>query len=486
MLNGYAALAPARRPAVPLDAEPKPEPGPAEAPSGPASAPDDWPCYRADAWRSGSTAAAVGTDLAVRWTAMLGGRRDGRFAADWKENPYVRGPVTPPVVAGGRVLVAQPDRHCVVALDAASGEVQWTFTANGRIDSPPTVWRGLCLFGTRSGWVYALRASDGRRVWRLRVGPTEERIVSFGQLESSWPVAGSVLVSGDTAYVAGGRQPLADGGVRVLALDPATGQVRWQHRIDSLPIKNWYGGAGLEFDGFDLLVAEAAKPSPDAPTPAAAAEGGPDFVTLSRWRMDPKTGEAEVVHRRGFAYYRTAGGGVMAPRGLWTYGPRMDYIPSGPRPGRPDYVRTMPRPLMVFRESTLVASSDDKQRLFRKDFTPKAAAEFNDTWFNQRHVPRGSRKGDKSRADRLAHGAAWTVEAFDGGGKGQGVAALVLVGPTVFAAGRTGGLRAYALADGRRLAERDLPPPVWDGMAAARGALYVSTADGRVLCLGPK
>ncbi len=486
MLNGYAALAAARRPPLPLDAEPTPESGPAEAPSGPASAPDDWPCYRADAWRSGGTAVSVGAGLAVRWTATLGDRRDGPFAADWKENPYVRGPVTPPVVSQGRVLVAQPDRHCVVALDARTGEVQWTFTANGRIDSPPTVWRGLCLFGTRSGWVYAVRAADGRPVWRLRVAPHEERIVSFGQLESPWPVAGSVLVVGDTAYVAGGRQPLADGGVRVLALDPATGRVRWRHCIDSLPITNWYGGAGLEFDGFDLLVAEAAKPTPDAAAPSAPAEGGPDFVTLSRWRMDPKTGRAEVVHHRGFGYYRTAGGGVVAPRGLWTYGPRMDYIPSGPRPGRPDYVRTTPRPLMVFRGSTLVASSDDKRRLFRKDFTPKAAAEFDDVWFNQRHVPRGSRKGDKSRADRLAHGAAWTVQAFEGGGKGQGVAALVLAGPTVFAAGRTGGLRAYAVADGRRLAERDLPPPVWDGMAAARGALYVSTADGRVLCLDPK
>jgi hypothetical protein len=40
--------------------------------------------------------------------------------------------------------------------------------------------------------------------------------------------------------------------------------------------------------------------------------------------------------------------------------------------------------------------------------------------------------------------------------------------------------------DGRKLAEYKLDsPPVFDGMAAAAGQLYVSTLDGRVTCMGP-
>jgi outer membrane protein assembly factor BamB len=504
MLNGYVALAPAAEPPPPDGpAEPAPEAGPAagdaSASAAPAPGPADWPCYRADAWRSGATEAAVPANVQVRWTATLGDWPEGAFQADFKDDLYVRGPITQPVVAGGTVLVAQPDRHRVVALDAGTGAVRWDFIANGRVDTPPSVWRGLCLFGTRSGWVYALRMADGRPAWRLRIAPNEDRIVSFGQLESPWPVPGSVLVVGDTAYVAGGRQPLADGGLRVMALDPATGRVRWQTRIDKLPHKGFYDGTGLEFDGFDLLVAEAVKPVPAVPAgpagapvaaaiaaPAAPAGDGPDFITLSRWRMDPKTGEHEVAWKQGFAYYRTAGGGVMAPRGIWTYGPRMEYISSGPKPGNPDFVRITPRPLMVFRGGTLVASTDDKQRLFRRDFTPQTAAEFDDVWYNQRAVPRGAKEGDKNRAERLAHGAAWTAPAFAPGEKGQGVAALVWAGEAVFAAGKTGGLAAFAAADGRGLASHDLPPPVWDGMAAAGGLLYVSTTDGRVICLGGK
>ena len=535
MLNGYAALAPAStEPPLPEAAAPVAEKGPAisgqpslavtlsraEGPSegsrradgptatatarpfaGPSGAaqgdnqgalPDDsqndWPCYRGDAWRSAATAADVPAELAVRWTATLGDWPEGPLVADWKDDLYVRGPVTPPVIAGGLVIVAQPDRHRVAALDARTGQPRWTFVANGRIDSAPTVWRDRCLFGTRSGWVYALRLADGQLAWRLRVAPTEDRIVSFGQLESPWPVPGSVLVLGDTAYVAGGRQPLADGGLRVLALDPADGTVRWQTRIDTLPYKNYYGGTGLEFDGFDLLVAESAKPQADAADKPLAPAALPDFVTLSRWRMDPRTGAAEVVQESGFGYYRAGTGGVIAPRSSWTYGPRMDYTSSGPNPGKPDFVRVKPRPLVAFRDSMVISSSDDKQQLFRRDFTPAGAAAFNDAWYNQRTVPRGAstKPGDRSRSQRLAAGAAWTVEAFEGGVEGQGVAALVLAGKTVFAAGKQGGLCIYAAADGRRLGRCDLPPPVWDGMAAAGGMLYVSTADGRVMCLGGK
>jgi hypothetical protein len=81
--------------------------------------------------------------------------------------------------------------------------------------------------------------------------------------------------------------------------------------------------------------------------------------------------------------------------------------------------------------------------------------------------------------------------------------ALVLAGTRVFAAGppdveaaapdpwaafdgKLGGeLWAFAAADGKKLNALKLgAPPVFDGMAAARGRLYLSTADGKVSCFG--
>ena len=54
--------------------------------------------------------------------------------------------------------------------------------------------------------------------------------------------------------------------------------------------------------------------------------------------------------------------------------------------------------------------------------------------------------------------------------------------------GREGGfLQTVCTATGEMLAELHLDsPPVWDGMAAANGRLFLSTKDGSVLCLGGK
>jgi len=52
--------------------------------------------------------------------------------------------------------------------------------------------------------------------------------------------------------------------------------------------------------------------------------------------------------------------------------------------------------------------------------------------------------------------------------------------------GRLGGmLWVFSSDKGEKLAEHELDsPPVFDGMAAAGGRLYVSTRAGEVICLG--
>jgi len=219
-LNGFNALAPASptRP-VPADitAKGRLEKGPAYG-TGAAAPPirnpkseirnrDDWPTYRHDAARSGVAATAVPTKVKPAWQADLGGR------------------LTAPVAAGGRVFVAQVDTHTVHALDAATGTRAWSYTAGGRIDSPPTIHQGLVLFGSADGYVTCLRAADGALVWRFRAAPEDRRVVAYDQVESVWPVPGSVLVEDGVAWVAAGRSSFLDGGIFVYRLDPATGRM---------------------------------------------------------------------------------------------------------------------------------------------------------------------------------------------------------------------------------------------------------------------
>lgn len=307
MLRGYMALGNTPRPAaeeLPLLRRGAPPPATARV----ETRPEDWPAYRHDAYRSGSTPSALRDgELRTAWRTPVARPAEGPLAAEWKASPFIEGTLTPPVAAGGVVVVAAPHEHRVLALDAATGRLKWSFTAGGRVDTPPTIAEGLCLFGAHDGWVYAVGLADGALAWRYRAAPQESRIMAYGQLESPWPVAGSVLVAEGIAYAAAGRHPLCDGGVRVVALKAATGDLVWEKKLDEFNLKNWYGQAlatkkkvGLDFEPVDLLVKDG------------------DRVSLSRWRFDARTG----AHALDIASAEYQAPGVAVPRGLWGYGIR--------------------------------------------------------------------------------------------------------------------------------------------------------------------
>jgi hypothetical protein len=136
----------------------------------------------------------------------------------------LRAPISSPVVAGRRVFVAEIDAHTLHALDSDSGRGLWSFIAGGRIDSPPTIHGERAVFGCADGYVYCLRVSDGRLAWRYRAAPEDRLIVAYGQLESAWPVHGSVLVREDVVYAVAGRSSFLDGGMSLHRIDIATGK----------------------------------------------------------------------------------------------------------------------------------------------------------------------------------------------------------------------------------------------------------------------
>ena len=115
---------------------------------------EDWPTYRHDFERSGALTQTIEGDVSENWNIKLGGQ------------------LTPPVIADGRLYVAQTDQHTLHALSAESGEAEWSYTIGARIDSPPTIVGERVLFGGADGYVYCLRARDGALAWRYRAAPT--------------------------------------------------------------------------------------------------------------------------------------------------------------------------------------------------------------------------------------------------------------------------------------------------------------------------
>ena len=197
----------------------------------------EWPMFLHGPQRGAWTTERLPETLAPAWSTVVQPppSPDGPLAADWLDtNDYI-GPVSAPVVADGLAVTAVREQHRVEALDAATGGRKWSFTAGGRVVTPPTLYGGLCLFGCRDGWVYALRADTGRLVWKFLAGPYERNIVAFSQVESSWPLLGSLLIHDGLAIAAAGYHPMANGGIHVWALEPHTGALKWHTTLSRTP-----------------------------------------------------------------------------------------------------------------------------------------------------------------------------------------------------------------------------------------------------------
>lgn len=204
-MNALASAAKYPLPA-PIAEEERLEKGPAFDMDDEAADPADWPTYRHDARRSGSTDVEPLEDLSPAWETKLGGH------------------LSAPIVAGGKLFISQVEEHTLHAFDATTGKKAWHFTAGARIDSPPTWYAGRVIFGCMDGNVYALRASDGELAWRYRAAPSDLRIMAFEQLESAWPVHGSVLVEDGIVSFVCGRSCFLDGGMKFFRLDAKTGE----------------------------------------------------------------------------------------------------------------------------------------------------------------------------------------------------------------------------------------------------------------------
>jgi len=205
--NALAASAPTRG-AAPIPAASRLQRGPAYAAIIPAPDVDgDWPLYRGRADRGGSTEQLVRPQVEEKWRTVLGGK------------------LTQPVVHGDVLVVAQVDTHRLFAFSADSGKPLWQYTAGGRVNSSPTGHEGRILFGSADGTVTCLDARNGEQCWTFRAAANERQLVSYGQLESVWPVYGTVLVQDNSAWVTAGRSFFVDGGVRFYKLDVSTGKI---------------------------------------------------------------------------------------------------------------------------------------------------------------------------------------------------------------------------------------------------------------------
>ncbi|MBL9131910.1 MAG: PQQ-binding-like beta-propeller repeat protein [Verrucomicrobiaceae bacterium] len=174
----------------------------------------DWPTYRSDNARSGAAKSDLKKDLGMAWEVKL--------------TP----PLSTTTTAAGLTFVSEVDKHTLHAFDAATGKEAWHFIAGGRIDSPPTYWKGRVFFGGKDGQVYCLRATDGALIWRFQAAPVMLSHGAWEMMESVWPVHGSVLVENGLVSCIAGHSCFLDGGLWFYRLDAKTGEMRVKINYD--------------------------------------------------------------------------------------------------------------------------------------------------------------------------------------------------------------------------------------------------------------
>jgi outer membrane protein assembly factor BamB len=189
---------------------------------------EDWTTYRYDNARSGVTAEKVTTPLSLHWTFKPAHAPQPAWMKPAEELERMHFDSAYHVtVANGAVYFGSSVDNKVYAVDAAAGKVRWTFFTEGPVRFAPAVWEDRVYVGSDDGYVYCLKAKDGKLVWKYRAGPTDEKIIGNGRMISLWPVRTSVLVDDGVVYFGAGVFPYE--GIYICALDADDGTVIWKN-----------------------------------------------------------------------------------------------------------------------------------------------------------------------------------------------------------------------------------------------------------------
>lgn len=402
----------------------------------------DWPTYRADNERNSCATSPIPTQAKLAW----------------HYRPPQGVDSTAPIAAGGLAFVGGSD-GIVRAFHANSGTAAWEAYTAGAILFPPAVHANRLFVGSSDGWVYAFEAATGSRLWRFRVAPAERKISTYGRLTSTWPVASGVLVDGDVVYAAAGIASYD--GTHVIALDAATGKIRWQNNTSG----HLFGDdrvTGVSVQGHLLLHENRlylAGGNVISPAVYDTADGRCLNRLVDEWGGQTVPSQSDWQHPDRI-------NNLATEQKKWGKAPRgCDLFLAGGNVVAFDRLLYSPKEYWV-------------GRYFPREWMQAGTGDAVIRTLGNRVVRMAPQEDAKPR---------WDIKTM------QDPRAIVVGADAVLIAGLSnqppdgtpkGELRAYSLENGSEMWNADLPAlPAWWGAAAdADGRTYVSLQDGSVMC----
>jgi hypothetical protein len=275
---------------------------------------------------------------------------------------------------------------------------------------------------------------------------------AFGQLESVWPVHGSVLILDRTAYFVAGRSSQLDGGLVLYGVDAGSG--RLLHRRQ------------LQGPHYDVSNIEQNFQLPMGTLPDILQSDG--SLIHMREATFTRTLERQDIRPRQAAQRVYAKGGLLDAsyfkRAPWSLGDKGTYARLLVHDAHTVYRVQMFDTLQGLDPSVYFVPGAKGYRLFATDKSKRTS-----TW--SKHVPIRVTAMAVAEDALLVAGPPDRVDPQD---------------PLASFEGRRGGvLCAFHKTSGKQLWQHTLPsPPVWDGLVVASGSVYVALQNGHIVCFG--
>lgn len=432
----------------------------------------DWPTYRGDYARSGINPDPIPerVEEAWVWRSIHPPRPAWQGEAKWDGwnkvfNMKARQDFDRAfhaVVSEGRVYFGSSADDKIYCLDARSGRELWSQFTEGPVRLAPTITGGRLYAGSDDGCVYCLDAAEGRLIWKTRATPGDRRLPGNGRIISAWPVRTSVVVQDGLVYTTAGMFPVE--GVHLVALDANTGAERWRQVQNDLPAQGYLLASKTR------LYVPAGR---DNPVVCDVADG-------KRLR---------VVEGAGGTYALLSGD-------MLVFGPGQTGQLGAVEEGQSDQLATFQGNHMIVTATRSYLHSDTELSALDRARYLELARERKALAKRQSEIVKQLRKlGDKpetqetrdrlkneltelgpqldARTQSMEECLAWKIPC-------RWPLTVILAGETLTAggAGEVGGIRA---GDGKQLWTRPIEGSAY-GIAAAGGALYVSTDAGTIHC----
>jgi outer membrane protein assembly factor BamB len=181
----------------------------------------DWPMWRHDANRSGTSPHELPAKLYLQWV-----RAYRPMTQAWPDQEKMQFDIVREPVVVGQTMYFNSSRYDAMrALDTRTGQEKWTYFADGPIRFAPVAWDGKVYFSSDDGYLYCLHGETGKLAWKFRGGPSERKILGNDRLISTWPARGAPVIADGKVYFAASIWPFM--GIFIHALDARSGEVEW-------------------------------------------------------------------------------------------------------------------------------------------------------------------------------------------------------------------------------------------------------------------